>query len=89
MRNMDPTVSIVMVTWNGARDLELCLTSLKKLDYPNYDVTIVDNDVDMADPQFLRTLVRAMEEGDTTGACGPIVLDESRDTIQATGEWWM
>jgi GT2 family glycosyltransferase len=131
---MDPKVSIIIVNWNGGRDLKPCLESFKRLDYVNYDITVVDNassdgscdmirnefphvhlialeknvgrsqglnigtaqtdgkyvmhldnDVNVIDTQFLRTLVRAMEEDETIGACGPTVLDEGRNTIQATG----
>jgi len=131
---MDPKVSIVIVTWNGISDLRRCLESLKRLDYPNYDITVVDNassdgtadmmrqefpqvdlvvldknvgrsqglnigtartdgqyvahldnDVDVIDPRFLRTLVEAMKADEKIGACGPMVLDEGSDRIQATG----
>ncbi|QUH22661.1 glycosyltransferase family 2 protein [Methanobacterium alkalithermotolerans] len=40
----DPRVSIVMVNWNGWRDTLECLDSIWEIDYPNYDIVIVDND---------------------------------------------
>lgn len=36
-------VSIIIVNWNGLGHLEKCLPSLFKIDYPNYDVIVVDN----------------------------------------------
>ena len=40
---MKPTVAVVILTWNG-RELTLdCLQSLSSLDYPNFQVIVVDN----------------------------------------------
>jgi len=36
-------VSIVVVNWNGKEHLKYCLPSLKKINYPNYEVIVVDN----------------------------------------------
>lgn len=36
-------VSIIIVNWNGIEVLKNCLTSLSKLNYPHYEVIIVDN----------------------------------------------
>lgn len=38
-----PKVSIIMLNWNGFPDTSENLDSLRKLTYPNYDVTVVDN----------------------------------------------
>lgn len=38
-----PQVSIIILNWNGKNDTVECLNSLKKIDYPNYEITIVDN----------------------------------------------
>jgi len=40
---MPPKVSIIILNWNGYEDTMECLESLKKIDYPDYDVTVVDN----------------------------------------------
>lgn len=40
---MKPKVSIVIVNWNGIGDTIECLESLKKINYPNYEVILVDN----------------------------------------------
>lgn len=38
-----PRVAIIILNWNGIGDTSECLESLKKLDYPNYRVIVVDN----------------------------------------------
>ena len=36
-------VSIIILNWNGWRDTIECLESVYQMDYPNYDVIVVDN----------------------------------------------
>jgi len=38
-----PSVSIIVCTYNGARTLRECLASLEKIDYPDYEVLVVDD----------------------------------------------
>jgi glycosyltransferase involved in cell wall biosynthesis len=38
-----PRVSVVVASYNGERTLELCLNSLKSLNYPDYEVILVDD----------------------------------------------
>ena len=38
-----PCVHIVILNWNGYQDTVECLESLKKLDYDNYKIIVVDN----------------------------------------------
>jgi GT2 family glycosyltransferase len=40
---MIPSVSIIVLNWNGKHHLEECLDSLSHLDYPAYKVVLVDN----------------------------------------------
>jgi hypothetical protein len=49
-----PKVSIVIVNWNGVRDTIECLESLKKIDYLNYNVIVVDNASDGEDAEILK-----------------------------------
>lgn len=42
--NSDPRVHIVILNWNGWRDTLECLESVFKLDYPNFQVVVCDND---------------------------------------------
>ena len=39
----NPKVTIVIVNWNGWEDTVECLESLYRIDYPNYEIIIVDN----------------------------------------------
>ena len=38
-----PSVSVIVCTYNGSRTLRECLTSLEKLDYPDYEIIVVDD----------------------------------------------
>jgi len=38
-----PSVSVVVCSYNGARTLEACLTSLLQMDYPDYEIILVDD----------------------------------------------
>ena len=38
-----PKVSVVVASYNGARTLKLCLDSLQRLNYPDYEVVLVDD----------------------------------------------
>jgi GT2 family glycosyltransferase len=40
---IEPSVAIVVLNWNGWRDTIECLESLSRIDYPNYDIIVVDN----------------------------------------------
>jgi GT2 family glycosyltransferase len=40
---MSPLVAIVVLNWNNAPDTLECLNSVAKLDYDNFQVTVVDN----------------------------------------------
>ncbi|MEO6052664.1 MAG: glycosyltransferase [Chthoniobacterales bacterium] len=38
-----PKVSVIVCSYNGARTLEACLESLRHIDYPDYEVILVDD----------------------------------------------
>jgi len=38
-----PKVSVVVASYNGARTLPSCLDSLTHLNYPNYEILLVDD----------------------------------------------
>jgi hypothetical protein len=38
-----PKVFLIILDWNGLKDTCECLESVKKIDYPNYEVIVVDN----------------------------------------------
>jgi GT2 family glycosyltransferase len=47
-----PKVSIVVASYNGGKTLKLCLDSLLKLNYPDYEVILVDDGSTDATPQI-------------------------------------
>ena len=50
---MQPKVSIIILNWNGKADTEECLESLKKVKYPNFEIILVDDELErviMKDP---------------------------------------
>jgi GT2 family glycosyltransferase len=52
-----PLVSIVLLNWNNYRDTIVCIQSLKKIDYNNYLIVIVDNCSAGDDVKILRGIV--------------------------------
>jgi len=40
---MKPKVAIIILNWNGWKDTIECLESVFRIDYPNYQVIVVDN----------------------------------------------
>lgn len=42
-KKMNPKVSIIILNWNGWEDTIECLESIYQIDYPNYNVIVVDN----------------------------------------------
>ena len=41
---MYPNVAVIILNWNGWHDTLECLESLYRINYPNYNIIIVDND---------------------------------------------
>lgn len=39
----EPSVSIIIVTWNNENEISDCLNSIKQIDYTNFKVIVVDN----------------------------------------------
>ncbi len=48
-----PKVCIMTLNWNGLENTTECLESLKKINYPNYEVIVVDNGSEGNDAQVL------------------------------------
>lgn len=46
-------VAVVLLNWNGWRDTLRCIASLKQLDYPDFDVIVVDNGSTDGSPQYI------------------------------------
>jgi GT2 family glycosyltransferase/glycosyltransferase involved in cell wall biosynthesis len=48
-----PKVSIIILNWNGYEVTRGCLASLSKIDYPNYEIVLVDNGSTDGSPEKL------------------------------------
>ncbi|HEX5273428.1 MAG TPA: glycosyltransferase, partial [Gemmataceae bacterium] len=59
-----PRVSVVVCTYNGGSTLDQCLRSLRDIDYPNYEVIVVDDGSTDATPTILERFpeVRAIRQ---------------------------
>jgi GT2 family glycosyltransferase len=49
-----PHVALIVINWNGHAYLEACLSSLLKLNYADFSVTVVDNASTDSSPDFVR-----------------------------------
>ncbi len=58
---MNPRVSIIVLNWNGWRDTIECLESLYQINYPEYDVIVVDNGSEDESLQKIREYITAVE----------------------------
>ena len=67
---MNASVSLVVLNWNGRAQLERCLPSLEALDYPNYEIILVDNGSSDDSVAFVRErfpAIRIIENGENLG----------------------
>ncbi len=68
-----PRVAIIILNWNGLNDSLACLASLVQLDYPAYEIIVVDNgssDNSVATIQATYPQVTLIETGDNLGYVG-------------------
>ncbi len=79
-----PKISVVVASYNGARTLKLCLESLQRLNYPDFEVILVDDGSTDATAQIASTFsnVRCIRHEKNFG------LSVARNTgiAAATGE---
>ena len=54
-----PKVAIIILNWNGWKDTIECLESVFRIDYPNYQVIVVDNN----SPNNSMEYIKAWAEG--------------------------
>ena len=64
-------VSVIVLTKNEERNIRRCLDSLSKLDYPEYEIIVVDSSNDRT-PEMARSYrnVRVVRDMDATFASG-------------------
>jgi hypothetical protein len=51
-----PKVIIIILNWNGLQDTRECLESLKRIDYPNYEIIVVDNGSSDGSPEKIKNM---------------------------------
>ena len=56
-----PLVYIIILNWNGKEDALECLCSVQEVDYPRYQVLVVDNASDDGSPEVIRAAFPAVE----------------------------
>lgn len=69
----DSKVAIIIINWNGKNDTLECLKSLRQIDYPNFDVIVVDNGSSDESVQAIRVQfpeVIVLETGENLGFAG-------------------
>ena len=69
-KRLYPKVSIIILNWNGLEDTVECLESLKDIDYPNYEIIVVDNGSTDGSCDFLKAnfpYVRLIENNENLG----------------------
>jgi glycosyltransferase involved in cell wall biosynthesis len=54
-----PKVSVVVATYNGQRTIESCLDSLSRLNYPHYEIIVVDDGSTDLTPQLVAKFPQA------------------------------
>jgi GT2 family glycosyltransferase len=92
-----PHISVVVCTYNGSRTIRDCLEGLARLDYPNFEVIVVDDGSTDATPEIvrayddvrlIRTENRGLSSARNTGMCaatGEIIAyidDDARPDAQ-------
>jgi GT2 family glycosyltransferase len=68
-----PSVVVIVLTWNGREDTLRCLESLQAVDYPNWEMLVVDNGSEDGTVDAVRTAypgVTVIETGRNLGYTG-------------------
>jgi O-antigen biosynthesis protein len=96
--NLNPKVSVVVASYNGARTLKSCLDSLVNLNYPHYEIILVDDGSNDSTPeiaslykrvQYIRQTNHGLSVARNTGiaaATGEIVAFTDSD-CRADEDW--
>jgi O-antigen biosynthesis protein len=92
-----PRVSVIVCTYNGAATLEDCLDGLAKLEYPEYEVIVVDDGSTDSSPQLaarhdvrlIRTANRGLGSARNTGmrAAGGEIVAYIDDDARPDPHW--
>jgi GT2 family glycosyltransferase len=72
MPKQAPFVSFIVVNWNGLEDTKICLESISKIDYADYEIIVVDNGSKDGSKAYLEKLddIIYVDLPDNTGFTG-------------------
>lgn len=87
-----PKVHVVVLNWNGFRDTSECLTSLRRLNYPNFRVVVIDNGSTDESASLLRKQfpeIVEIETGENLGFAGGCNVGIRRAMAEDTDYVWL
>jgi len=79
-----PHVTIIILNWNGWRDTIECLESVLKLDYPNYNVFLIDNHSDDDSVEQIKNWAEGKSKIDLVSKYPDLVYPEVPKPLQYT-----
>lgn len=86
MKSTKPKISVVIPNWNGKHWLKICLPTLKKQTYKNFEVIVVDNGSDDGSDKYMTRYFSGFEVlrlSTNLGFAGGV----NRGINYARGEW--
>lgn len=86
---MAPKVVVATLTWNQKADVLECLSTLVKLDYPNYEIVVVDNGSQDGTVEAVRERYPKVSivRNETNTGCAEGVNGEIRFALQANADY--
>ncbi len=85
-------MSVIVLNWNGWQDTLDCLSSLEKLDYPNYKMVVVDNGSTDGSEENIRTAypdIEILQSGGNLGFAGGNNIGIKYALEQGTDYVWL
>lgn len=88
----DPRVIILLLNWNGWRDTIECLESLYAIDYPYYDVAVIDNGSSDASVDKIKKWAKGTSPADNVPPNAPAankikeILEYNREEAERGGD---